>query len=233
MAAHSDRQIRELRDAIFLTEQRRSITPEVSILKVKTHNSVTLSALQKELSPAEAVLEYVLDDPASYCLAITRTSVRIAKLRGKAAISADVDSFLKEVKAKHAAQAEARRLYADLIAVVPEAQHQRRLIVVRDGPLHLVPFDALMDSTNRYLVDSRIVTYAPSASSFFLLRCNGPRSFPPTEPNSDPGVLTVFPSLFIVRNGPHRQGSALAVPAGTPLTAPGRSSRSPEMRERP
>jgi hypothetical protein len=63
--------------------------------------------------------------------------------------------------------------------------------------------------------------------------CNGPRSFPPTEPNSDSGVLTVFPSLFIVRNGPRRQGSALAVPAGTPLTAPGRSSRSPEMRERP
>ena len=170
MEAHSDRQIRELRDAIFLTEQHRSITPEVNILKVKTHNSVTLSALQKELSPAEALLEYVLDDPASYCLAITRGGARIAKLRGKAAISADVDSFLKEVKAKHAAQAEARRLYADLIDAVPETQHQRRLIVVRDGPLHLVPFDALMDSTNRYLVDSRIVTYAPSASSFFLLR---------------------------------------------------------------
>jgi CHAT domain-containing protein len=169
-AAQSDRQIRELRDAIFLTEQRRSIAPEVSILKPKSRNSVTLSALQKDLSPAEAVLEYVLDDPASYCLAITHTSVRIAKLKGKAAISADVGVFLKEVKAKHAAQGEARRLYADLIDVVPETQHQRRLIVVRDGPLHLVPFDALMDSTNRYLVDSRIVTYAPSASSILLLR---------------------------------------------------------------
>ena len=78
--------------------------------------------------------------------------------------------FLKEIRAKHTAQAEARRLYADLVDAVPEVMDKRRLMVVRDGPLHLIPFDALMDSTGHYLVDSRIVTYEPSASSFFLLR---------------------------------------------------------------
>jgi hypothetical protein len=41
MAAQSDQQIRELRDAIFLAEQSRSITPEISILKVKGYESVT------------------------------------------------------------------------------------------------------------------------------------------------------------------------------------------------
>ena len=44
------------------------------------------------------------------------------------------------------------------------------MIIVRDGPLHLVPFDALIDGAHHYLVESRIVTYAPSASSFLLLR---------------------------------------------------------------
>jgi len=170
MAAHSDRQIRELRDAIFLTEQRRSITPDLSILKAKARNPVTLAALQLQLAPTEVLLEYVVDDPASYCLAIARDHARISKLRSKAVISADADAFLKEVKAKHSGQAEARRLYADLIDVVPEAKDKRRLIIVRDGPLHLVPFDALMDNNNHYLVDSRIVTYAPSGSTFFLLR---------------------------------------------------------------
>jgi hypothetical protein len=55
MAARSDPQIRELRDAIFLAEQRRSITPEVSILKAMTHNPVTLSALEMQLAPAETL----------------------------------------------------------------------------------------------------------------------------------------------------------------------------------
>jgi CHAT domain-containing protein len=170
LAARSDRQIRELRDAIFLTEQRRSITPEVSILKTRTHNPVTLAALQMQLAPVEALLEYVVDDPASYCLAVTRDSTRIHKLKSKAMISADAGTFLQEVRAKRNGQAEARRLYADLIDGLPEVKTKARLIVVRDGPLHLVPFDALLDSNNHYLVDSLIVTYAPSASSFFFLR---------------------------------------------------------------
>ena len=36
MAAHSDQDIAQLRDAIFLAEQSRSITPEISILKAKS-----------------------------------------------------------------------------------------------------------------------------------------------------------------------------------------------------
>jgi CHAT domain-containing protein len=116
------------------------------------------------------VLEYVVDDPVSYCMAITRDGVRVAELKGKAAITAEVHGFLAEVKAKHEGQAEARRLYADLIAAVPGIEDKQRLIIVRDGPLHLVPFDALIDGANHYVLESRIVTYAPSASSFWLLR---------------------------------------------------------------
>jgi CHAT domain-containing protein len=168
--AQSDRQIRELRDAIFVAEQRRWITPEVRIPRPITQNPVTLAALEMDLSAAEVVLEYVVDDPVSYCMAITRDGVRVAKLKGKAALSAEVHGFLAEVKAKHEAQAEARQLYADLIAAVPGLENKQQLIIVRDGPLHLVPFDALIDGTNHYVLESRIVTYAPSASSFWLLR---------------------------------------------------------------
>jgi CHAT domain-containing protein len=169
-AAQSDRQIRELRDEIFIAEQRRWITPEVNILKTVAHNPVTLTAVEMDLSPAEAILEYVVDDPASYCMAITRDGVHLAKLKGRKALFEEADAFLREVKAKHRAQAEARRLYTDLIDAVPGIRDKERLIIVRDGPLHLVPFDALIDGGNHYLVESRIVTYAPSASSLLLLR---------------------------------------------------------------
>jgi len=172
MTAQSDRQVEKLRDAIFLAEQRRLITPEVSILKAKVHNVVTLPAVQRDLAPAEAILEYVIDDPASYCLVITHNSARIVRLKGRAAISAEVTGFLKEVKAKRPGQTEARRLYADLIEPVSEAGEKHSLIVVRDGPLYLIPFDALVDNSNRYVLDSRTVTYAPSSTSFLLLRAS-------------------------------------------------------------
>jgi CHAT domain-containing protein len=170
MSAHSDRDIAQLRDAIFLAEQSRSITPEISILKAKEHQTVTLAQVQQSLSPSEAVLEYVVDDPASYCLIITRKNYRIAKLAGKGIISPAVAAYLREVKAKHAAGAEARKLFQLLLEPIPEAEHKEQLVIVRDGQLHLVPFDALMNRHDRYIVESQTVVYAPSATSFFLLR---------------------------------------------------------------
>ena len=170
MSAHSSQDIAQLRDAIFLAEQSRSITPGISILKAKEHQTITLAQLQNSLSPSEAVLEYVVDDPTSYCLIITANKGRIVQLKGKATISPAVINYLTEVKAKHAASAEARKLFQLLLEPILEAQTKQQLIVIRDGQLHLVPFDGLINSQGRYVVESRSVDYAPSATSFFLLR---------------------------------------------------------------
>ena len=170
MAARSDREIREIRDEIFLAEQSRSITPEISILKSNVHRAITLKELQSSLSPSEIVLEYVVDDPASYCVVVSRKNSRIVKLLGKQIISPLVSAYLSEVKAKHSALDEARRLYDALLAPIPEAQNKKQLVIVRDGQLHLVPFDALLDRHNVYVVESQTVVYSPSASSFYLLR---------------------------------------------------------------
>lgn len=170
MAAHSDREIRDLRDEIFLAEQSRSIHPEISILKSKVHLAINLKELQSSLSSSEIVLEYIVDDPASHCLVITHEHARIAKLAAKQIISPLVTAYLSEIKAKHSAHDEARRLYDVLLAAIPEAQNTQQLVIVRDGQLHLVPFDALIDRLNHYLVESRIIAYSPSATSFFLLR---------------------------------------------------------------
>jgi len=170
MAARSNRKIRAIRDEIFLAEQSRSITPEISILKSNVHRAITLKQLQSSLSPSEAVLEYVVDDPASYCIVVSRENSRIVKLPGKQTISPLVSAYLSEVKAKHSAHDEARRLYDALLNPIPEVQNKEQLIIVRDGQLHLVPFDALLNRNNDYVVESQTVAYSPAASSFFLLR---------------------------------------------------------------
>jgi CHAT domain-containing protein len=168
--AHSDKDVEKLRDQIFLAEQFRSVTPEVSILKAREHQVITSQQLQDSLSNSEALLEYVVDDPVSYCLVITRTSMRIVKLPGKQALSSLVITYLNKLKGKERADEEARHLYDILLGGLPGLQGRKQFIIVRDGQLHLVPFDALVEPSGRYVVESRTVVYAPSATSFFLLR---------------------------------------------------------------
>ena len=146
---------------------------------------ITVQQLQDSLSISEALLEYVMDDPASYCLVITRTSIRIVKLPGKQTISSIAIAYLDKLKAKERASDEARHLYDVLLGGLPRLQDAKQLIIVRDGQLHLVPFDALVEPSGRYVVESRAVVYAPSATSFFLLRTTS------TRKSSAQGLLAI------------------------------------------
>jgi CHAT domain-containing protein len=44
------------------------------------------------------------------------------------------------------------------------------LVVIPDGKLNLLPFDALRDSEGRFVLESHVVTYAPSATVLYLIR---------------------------------------------------------------
>jgi CHAT domain-containing protein len=169
MAARSTDEVRSLRDQIFMTEQTRSITPGVSVLKSKSRDMVGLEQIQQALSPSAALLEYVITDPSSYCLTISRSESRIVRLGSKARIEALVAAYLKAVRAKLPAMTEARNLYDALLRPIGEVPQKQNLIIVRDGPLHLVPFDGLREVSGRYVVENRTVIYSPSATTFYLL----------------------------------------------------------------
>ena len=42
--------------------------------------------------------------------------------------------------------------------------------MIPDGSLHRIPFSALVDGTNRYLIESHAITYSPSSSVLTLIR---------------------------------------------------------------
>ncbi len=169
MAARSTEQVRALRDQIFMAEQARWIDPAVNVLKTKSHEVVTLNQLQRALPPSVLLLEYVLADPNSYCMVISRNASRIVQLKSKAEIERLIAAYLAAVKAKKAALAEARGLYEALIRPVPETATARTLIIVRDGQLHLIPFDALRERSGRHVAENKTVLYSPSATTFYLL----------------------------------------------------------------
>lgn len=168
MAARSTDQVRSLRDEIFMAEQGRWVAPGVSALKTRSPEAVEIEQVQRSLAPSVLLLEYVLADPTSYCLLISRDAVRILTLKSKGELEQLIAAYLKAAKAKTFAFAEARRLYDALIRPVREAVAAETLIV-RDGQLHLVPFDALREPSGHYVVEGKTVLYSPSATTFYLL----------------------------------------------------------------
>jgi CHAT domain-containing protein len=115
------------------------------------------------------MLEYVVAEPHSYCLAIGRDIARIVPLASRESLEKLVASYLKTLKAKGASKTEGGQLYSALFKDIPEAAKKERLIIVPDGRLHLLPFDALVDNSGRYLVYSHTITYVPSASAMYLV----------------------------------------------------------------
>jgi len=61
---------------------------EISILKAQSHDPVSLEQVQRSLDPSAVILEYVVADPRSYCLVISKTDARIVALADKQSIEA-------------------------------------------------------------------------------------------------------------------------------------------------
>jgi CHAT domain-containing protein len=175
MSTRSNAEVRRISDQLFVLEQARWVTPDVTIIKAKSGTRVNLETVQRDLPPSTAILEYVMGDPHSYCLVITRASARTVALASSGKIDDDVVAYLKSVKAKQAASEQARALYNSLLRPVSEVAKVQKLVIVRDGQLHLLPFDGLVDAAGHYIAETKVVSYSASASTFHLLR-EQPRS---------------------------------------------------------
>ena len=93
MAARSTAEVRTIRDQIFMAEQSRWVTPDVSILKARAHATVGIERVERSLSPSSVILEYVVADPQSYCLVISHGSSHIVQLASKKHINTLVDDL--------------------------------------------------------------------------------------------------------------------------------------------
>jgi CHAT domain-containing protein len=152
-------------NAIYTTELR--ISPSALAEETITH-PVHLSELQNSLSPKALLIEYVLAEPNSYALTITRDSVVAYRLPSKAIIEADANQYRKEIHGQNKDQALAHRLFSELLEPVTQYSAKSDLLIIPDGSLHLLPFAALADSTS-YVLKTHTVDVVPSSTVFALL----------------------------------------------------------------
>jgi CHAT domain-containing protein len=134
-------------------------------------HAVGLATLQRSLRREEAILEYVLDEPSSFCFHVTRTTAAVTVLpAGRKRIEDLVDRYSAEIKSSKTGAETGANLYSLLVQPVQGEESQGRLIIVPDGRLHLLPFGCLTDLKGRHLLESHVVTYAPSATVLYLIR---------------------------------------------------------------
>jgi CHAT domain-containing protein len=135
---------------------------------------VTVARLRQLLKPDELVLEYVVDEPTSFCLAITREAIQSYVLPARTALESLVKAYSVETQnvalgppATHVA---ARLLYDALLKSIPEYDSKSQLLIIPDGMLNQISFDTLVSPQGDYVLRSHRTTYVPSATVLSLLR---------------------------------------------------------------
>ncbi|MBP7866502.1 MAG: CHAT domain-containing protein [Acidobacteria bacterium] len=150
----------------------------------------------KVLSENEVLLEYFLGKQDAWCFVLTRKSFRAVKLpMGTEELNRTTSrllSWIVELPAEgiergsgekpeipRPIMADARRLYNGLIAPMGKDIRGKSIIIVPDGILSRLPFEALAVASKGktiYLIENQAVSYTPSAAVLLFYRTRYHRS---------------------------------------------------------
>lgn len=184
MQSGSPHERRQLLEELEEQEQRLAYLNDVTLprkpLRLMDHPE--LRDIQASLGPNEIILEYVLDEPHSFCLSVSRSEARLTKLStGRQQIEELTEQYLAHIRKMDPASDFAKELFSILIEPIKTLSGKSHFIIVPDGNLYFLPFDSLEDARGHCLVTSVVVTYVPSASILGILKTRQP-SHLPTRP---------------------------------------------------
>jgi CHAT domain-containing protein/tetratricopeptide (TPR) repeat protein len=126
-------------------------------------------------------LTYAVTSDRTYLFALTRKGLALHEVAlGRTALEGRTRGFREALAARRLdVAALGRALCADLLGPVrKELASSKRLLVVPDGPLWELPFQALKCTPSRYLLEERAIAYAPSLTA---LREMAARRAPPVK----------------------------------------------------
>ncbi|MCE9575629.1 MAG: CHAT domain-containing protein [Deltaproteobacteria bacterium] len=132
----------------------------------------TPAEIRAALAPGELLLVFVTATDATYGFVVSRDALRWTRLAGAGGVAALTDRvafFRKQVveaESDDAVTSAGGALYQDLLApLVDDAPAGTLLVIAPDGPLHLLPFDALWRAASHELIAERFdVAMTPSGS---------------------------------------------------------------------
>src|SRR2546426_1403473 len=202
-----------------IENQIRTASPRYAALTGAQPQSLT-DVQQKVLDDGTVLLEYGLGKDSSYLFAVTRTSVLLFKLSPRSSLDKLATDFRAQLVPSKlqrrivgidvsadeqrglglatgpsenlaAFVAASNALYKAAVEPAGATAGDKRLLIVADGALNYVPFEALIKTTDgadysslSYLIKTNEIVYAPSASVVAAIRGGGPT---PGSPAGQPG----------------------------------------------
>jgi len=208
-------------DALLLLEAELR-EQDARYAAIRYPQACTLEEIRaRVLRPGEVLVQYLLGEPASYLWLVSRDRFRFLRLPAREAIEAQARALLPLLRDYNLLGEEpdyyvapARTLYETLLRPVAEdLAGATSVVIVPDGMLHYLPFEALLSrdpvdggatfATLPYLVREIVVSYSSSIGALDLLRRARPE--PPAAP-----VLLIGDPLA----APAGERSVLALAAG-------------------
>ena len=135
---------------------------------------------EQHLDKRSAILEYYLGEKRSFGILLTRDGLMLRALPSRAEIENSLRAYLMQLSTpphtSFRGVPAGRRIYKDLVYPFEDTLSQSidHLIIIPDGILHYLPFEALVrddakTAEPRYLIELYDISYAPSASSLVYL----------------------------------------------------------------
>ncbi|HWI40043.1 MAG TPA: tetratricopeptide repeat protein, partial [Verrucomicrobiae bacterium] len=135
---------------------------------------VTAAELQQLLKEDEVLVEYALLPGGVYAFTVTRGTFSSRRLPVSAAeLEGKVRSYLARSSERRRVEVEGGELYDLLLGPLPAELEGKKLVLVPDGILALLPFETLLEripSGRRFLLEKAGVRYVQSASVLKTLR---------------------------------------------------------------
>jgi CHAT domain-containing protein len=154
---------------------------------------VSLSAIRRQLAANESLIEFVLDMKKSYALEISQAGLKVHELPGRPQIDGLVSHFLSAIRNKQESGDLARTLYNRVLSPAI-AKRTTAIVIVPDGSLNLVPFEALLDENDATINKRVTIASVPSATIYFTLK-TAPTQTTATKPflgvAYSPGQFTI------------------------------------------
>jgi CHAT domain-containing protein/lipopolysaccharide biosynthesis regulator YciM len=195
--AHLDRELQELSDkSDELQSQIRKQNPKFA--KLTKPEPATLRQIQEQLDDDTSLVEYALGEPRSYVWVINRDSIDGVELKPRSEIESYAIRFkealsargrneqdevpaqkLARVKNAESDRAEASKLLSEaVLAPIASKLTRKRLLIVTDGALQMLPFTALPNpkliagatSPTPLMIENHELISLPSASVMVLQR---------------------------------------------------------------
>ena len=167
--------LRQERDDV--AEKIRAAAPRLAALREP--RPLGFEVARRFLDPGTLALSYSVGKDRTVLFAITRDGSLQAKTLplGRERLRREVESFLEKIRSQRApadVAASAADLYRELIGPVADlVERSERLLILPDGPLHRLPFGALVREPRdggRFLIEDKPLHTALSLTVYGTLR---------------------------------------------------------------